>query len=84
MLTLFLYNLRPRFHEMAHQNPDLTESRQSEILIVAWVTTSAALITVAIKIFTRLRVVKVIGWDDFFVVFSMVRMCDANFEDIDP
>lgn len=69
---------------MAHQNPDLTESRQSEILIVAWVTTSAALITVAIKIFTRLRVVKVIGWDDFFVVFSMVRMCDANFEDIDP
>jgi len=84
MLTLLLYNLHPRFHGMARQNPDLTESRQSDILIVAWVTTSAALITVAIKIFTRLRVVKVIGWDDFFVVFSMVRMCEANFEGIDP
>ena len=49
------------------------DHRQKEILIVAWVTTGAAVVTVAIKIFTRLRIVLVIGWDDFFIVFSMVR-----------
>lgn len=49
------------------------DHRQKEILIVAWVTTGAAVVTVAIKIFTRLRIVRVIGWDDFFIVFSMVR-----------
>ena len=49
------------------------DDRQKEVLIVAWVTTGASLVTVAIKIFTRLRIVRVIGWDDFFIVFSMVR-----------
>jgi hypothetical protein len=49
------------------------DDRQKEVLVVAWVTTGAALVTVAIKIFTRLRIVRVIGWDDFFIVFSMVR-----------
>ena len=49
------------------------DHRQKEVLIVAWVTTGAAFVTVAIKIFTRLRIVRVIGWDDFFIVFSMVR-----------
>lgn len=60
---------------MVSQNIDLTEDRQSEVLIVAWVTTGVALGTVAIKIFTRFRVVRIIGWDDFFVVCSMVRIC---------
>lgn len=58
---------------MATETIDLAESRQSEVLIVAWVMTGAALLTVVIKLFTRLRVVKYIGWDDFFIVFSMVR-----------
>jgi hypothetical protein len=49
------------------------DDRQKEVLIVAWVTSGASLVTVAIKIFTRLRIVRVIGWDDFFIVFSMVR-----------
>ena len=52
---------------------EANDDRQKEVLIVAWVTTGAALVTVAIKIFTRLRIVRVIGWDDFFIVFSMVR-----------
>ena len=51
----------------------LNGDRQKEVLVVAWVTTGVALVTVAIKIFTRLRIVRVIGWDDFFIVFSMVR-----------
>jgi hypothetical protein len=52
---------------------EANDDRQKEVLIVAWVTTGAALVTVSIKIFTRLRIVRVIGWDDFFIVFSMVR-----------
>lgn len=63
---------------MASQNVDLTEDRQSKVLIVAWVTTGAASVTVAIKIFTRSRVVRIIGWDDFFVVFSMVNLCETT------
>jgi hypothetical protein len=35
-------------------------------------------VTVAIKIFTRSRVVRIIGWDDFFVVFSMVNLCETT------
>ncbi|KAJ4367721.1 hypothetical protein N0V86_009842 [Didymella sp. IMI 355093] len=59
---------------MASQTIDLAEDRQNEVLIVAWVTTGAAFVTVAFKIFTRFQVVRIIGWDDFFVVFSM-RVC---------
>jgi hypothetical protein len=51
---------------------DLDENRQDEVLVVAWVTTGAAIITVAIKLFTRAQIVKVIGWDDVFIVFSLV------------
>jgi hypothetical protein len=58
---------------MTTETVNLTEDRQREVIIVAWVTTGAALMTVAIKIFTRLRIIRVIGWDDFFIVFSMVR-----------
>jgi hypothetical protein len=51
---------------------DLHESRQDEVLVVAWLTTGAAIITVAIKLFARAQIVKVIGWDDVFIVFSLV------------
>lgn len=57
---------------MASSTVDLAEDRQRDVLVVAWVMTGAALLTVVIKLFTRLRVVRVIGWDDFFIVFSMV------------
>jgi hypothetical protein len=51
---------------------DLHESRQDEVLIVAWVTTGAAIVTVAIKLFARAQIVKIIGWDDVFIVLSLV------------
>ena len=61
-----------RSRNMATETVDLAEDRQSEIVIVAWVMTGAALLTVATKLFTHLRVSRVIGWDDFFIFFSMV------------
>jgi hypothetical protein len=51
---------------------DMHESRQDEVLVVAWVTTGAAIVTVAIKLFARAQIVKIIGWDDVFIVFSLV------------
>ena len=51
---------------------DLLENRQREVLVVAWVMTGAAILTVAIKLFARAQIVKVIGWDDVFIVFSLV------------
>jgi hypothetical protein len=51
---------------------DLSESRQTEVLIVAWVTTGTAILTVAIKLFARAKIIRVIGWDDFFI-FTHLR-----------
>lgn len=51
---------------------NLSESRQHEILVVAWTMTGLAIFTVAIKLFARAQIVRVIGWDDIFIVFSLV------------
>ncbi|KAF1947987.1 hypothetical protein EJ02DRAFT_429732 [Clathrospora elynae] len=51
---------------------DSTESRQTEVLVVAWVMTGAAIITVGIKLFARAKIVQVVGWDDFFVFLSLI------------
>jgi hypothetical protein len=51
---------------------DLSESRQTEVLIVAWVMTGAAILTVGIKLFARARIILVIGWDDFLIFLSLV------------
>ena len=48
---------------------DLTENRQTEILLVAWIMTGAATLTVAIKLFARVKLVRVIGWDDLFISY---------------
>lgn len=49
-----------------------SESRQTEVLVVAWVMTGLAICTVAFKLFARVKVVKIIGWDDFFIILSLV------------
>ena len=40
--------------------------------IVTWVFTSLALITVFLRLFTRLRLTRTPGWDDFWIVLGMV------------
>ncbi|USP73696.1 uncharacterized protein yc1106_00970 [Curvularia clavata] len=57
---------------------DLTENRQTEILLVAWIMTGAAILTVAIKLFARVRVVHVIGWDDLFIILSLIFSITAS------
>jgi hypothetical protein len=58
---------------MMAETVDLTESRQTEVLAVAWVTTGLAILTVSIKLFARVKLVRVIGWDDFFIFLSLVQ-----------
>ena len=50
----------------------MTESRAAQVIAIAWVFTGIAVATVALKLFARAHVVKVVGWDDFFIFFSLV------------
>jgi hypothetical protein len=52
---------------------NLTDSRQTEVLVVAWVMTGLAIFTVGVKLFARAKIVRIVGWDDFFIFFSLVR-----------
>lgn len=63
---------------MASDNEDLSGDRGTAVLVVAWVMTGAAFLTVIFKLFTRLRVVRYIGWDDFFIVFSLSLSITAS------
>jgi hypothetical protein len=58
---------------MSTSEVDLTESRGTEVHVIGWVFTGIAIITVALKLFARAQIVKRIGWDDFFIFFSLVK-----------
>jgi hypothetical protein len=57
---------------------DLSDSRQTEVLVVAWVMTGAAIFTVGVKLFARAKIVRVVGWDDFFIFLSLVDLHPFN------
>ncbi|RMJ28491.1 hypothetical protein PHISP_00618 [Aspergillus sp. HF37] len=58
---------------MAHvdTNVDFSETRAAELHAVGWVFTGIAIVTGVLKLFARFEVVKRIGWDDFFIFFSL-------------
>ena len=49
----------------------MADDRGPELLVISWVFTGLALVTVALKVFYRAHVLK-LGWDDFFILFSLV------------
>ncbi|KAF1842234.1 uncharacterized protein K460DRAFT_358873 [Cucurbitaria berberidis CBS 394.84] len=57
---------------------DLSQSRQTEILVVAWVMTGAAILTVGVKLFARVKIVQVVDWADFFICFSLILSIIAS------
>ena len=61
-------------------NMDLSESRGPLINAIAWIFTGIAIATVALKLFARAHIVKRVGWDDFFIFFSMVTTCLFNYQ----
>lgn len=53
---------------MASETANISDSRQTEILVVAWVMTGLAVVTVCVKLFARVRITQVVGWDDLFII----------------
>ncbi|KAL4946433.1 hypothetical protein BDV06DRAFT_182541 [Aspergillus oleicola] len=49
---------------------DFSESRAVEVNVVGWVFTGTAIATVALKVAAR-HMVRRLGWDDFFIFFSL-------------
>jgi hypothetical protein len=63
---------------IASTGVDLTESRGTEINAIGWVFTGIAIATVFLKLYVRAQVVKRgLGWDDFFIFFSLVSKSKA-------
>ncbi|PWY85893.1 hypothetical protein BO70DRAFT_360754 [Aspergillus heteromorphus CBS 117.55] len=50
---------------------DFSESRATEINVLGWVFTGTATATVFLKLLARGHVAKDLGWDDFFILFSL-------------
>ncbi|PYI03679.1 hypothetical protein BO78DRAFT_374496 [Aspergillus sclerotiicarbonarius CBS 121057] len=50
---------------------DFSESHGAEINVVAWVFTGSAIATVFLKLFARGHFSHNLGWDDFFIFFSL-------------
>jgi hypothetical protein len=57
---------------MASTAMNMNDQRSTEVIVIAWVFTGIATATVAMKIFARAHITKQLGWDDFFIFFSMV------------
>ncbi|KFY43096.1 hypothetical protein V495_04169 [Pseudogymnoascus sp. VKM F-4514 (FW-929)] len=55
----------------ATTNVDFTESRGAEVNVIAWVFTGIAIATVSLKLFARVQTSNRLGWDDFFIFFSL-------------
>jgi hypothetical protein len=52
--------------------PTLDASRSKAVLIVTSVFLAISLISVALRIFVRTRIVRAFGWDDTIMVVAMV------------
>ena len=52
-------------------------NRASELLIPTILTTVVAFIVTVLRVYVRLRVIKLLDWDDFFNVLAMVSFTDA-------
>ena len=53
-------------------DPTLNASRSKAILIVTSIFLAISLISVALRIFVRTRIVRAFGWDDSIMVLAMV------------
>ncbi|PKY08615.1 hypothetical protein P168DRAFT_314687 [Aspergillus campestris IBT 28561] len=53
-------------------NVDFSETRGPEVNIVGWVFTGVAIVAVFLRLYARVKIVKRVGWDDFFIVFSLI------------
>lgn len=76
-ITTATYFLHVRQATMTSQATMADVNRAAELLIPTILTTIVAFIMTALRIYVRLRVIKLLDWDDFFNVLAMVSFNDA-------
>lgn len=57
--------------------PGGDQNQGHTVEMVTWVFTSIALVTVFLRLLTRLRLTRNPGWDDFWVTLAMVGIASA-------
>lgn len=58
--------------------PDGDQNVGLALLKVATATVILVLITGSLRMYVRARIVRIIGWDDWIMVFSIVRASDVS------
>ena len=53
--------------------PPNADNKRHEILTVGWIFTSLSIVVVTLKLWTRVRLLHLQGYDDALVVISVVR-----------
>lgn len=52
--------------------PDGDVNKGPVVLAITYVTTSIALVAVALRMFVRVKIVKSVGWDDYAILLASV------------
>ncbi|RGP62297.1 hypothetical protein FSPOR_9342 [Fusarium sporotrichioides] len=55
-----------------------TDSRQTQLCLVAWIFTGMAIVTVLTKLFTTIVIFRRPGWDDLLIVVSLIASIVAS------
>lgn len=55
-----------------------TDSRQTELCLVAWIFTGMAIVTVLTKLFTTIVIFRRPGWDDLLILLSLIGSIVAS------
>ena len=62
----------------------VVESRVVEILSLVWVFTILAILVVAVRLVSRLKIKPAAGWDDVAISATLVRLCAGPHETLVP
>lgn len=52
-----------------------TEDQGPKVLAIVITFTCLAFVCVILRFFTRLNFTKIVGWEDYFIAASMVKIC---------
>ena len=55
-----------------------TDSRQTQLYLIAWIFTGMAILTVTTKLFTTVVIFQRPGWDDLLILLSLVGSIVAS------
>lgn len=62
----------------------MSEARSNAILIITSVLLGVSLVTVCLRCYVRLKIVKVFGWDDLLMAVAMVSQKTRSWANVPP